>query len=153
MSFVRPLVVPQLVASGRNRFVRDGKNVRSILLDVAPETFAPGGPGLQADVLRVSWRTRIDHRAVYGYYAALCQYMVPIKPRRGGWNGGVSMKSPESEVALAAHAGASTTYADKEASPRRAEVAYEERRAVEKPEASEEIVIEEISIDGMCGVY
>lgn len=63
------------------------------------------------------------------------------------------MKSPDSEVAIAAHAGASTTHADKEASPRRAEVAYEEKQAAEKPKASEEIVIEEISIDGMCGVY
>ncbi len=63
------------------------------------------------------------------------------------------MKSPNSEIALAAHAGASTTYADEEASPQGAEVAYEEKRAAEKPKASEEIVIEEISIDGMCGVY
>jgi mycofactocin precursor len=63
------------------------------------------------------------------------------------------MKSPNSEVVLTAHAGASTTFADKEASPQRAEVAYEEKQAAEKPKASEEIVIEEISIDGMCGVY
>ena len=63
------------------------------------------------------------------------------------------MKSPTSGVTLATHAGASTTHADKEASPQRAEAAYEERRAAEKPKASEEIVIEEISIDGMCGVY
>ena len=63
------------------------------------------------------------------------------------------MKSPDSEVALAAHTGASTTYASEEASPQCAEVAYEERQAAEKPKASEEIVIEEISIDGMCGVY
>ena len=71
-----------------------------------------------------------------------------------GWPGkGRIMKSLESKVDLAAHAGASTTYADKEASPQRAEVAYEEKRAAEKPKASEEIVIEEINIDGMCGVY
>ena len=63
------------------------------------------------------------------------------------------MKRPISEVVLTEHAQVSTTYADKEASPQRAEVAYEERRAAEKPKASEEIVIEEISIDGMCGVY
>lgn len=63
------------------------------------------------------------------------------------------MKSPNSEIVLTTHAEASTTYADKEALPQRAEVAYEERRAAEKPKASEEIVIEEISIDGMCGVY
>lgn len=63
------------------------------------------------------------------------------------------MKSPYSEVPLTTHAGAGTIYADKEASPQRAEVAYEEKRAAEKPKASEEIVIEEISIDGMCGVY
>jgi mycofactocin precursor len=65
----------------------------------------------------------------------------------------VIVKSPTSEVALAAHAEPSTTYADKEAFPQRAEVAHEERHATEKPKASEEIVIEEISIDGMCGVY
>jgi mycofactocin precursor len=72
-----------------------------------------------------------------------------------GWpgKGGVIMKSLESNVGLAAPAGASTAYTDKETSPQRAEVAYEERRAAEKPKASEEIVIEEISIDGMCGVY
>ena len=63
------------------------------------------------------------------------------------------MKSPTSEVSLTTRVESSTTYADKEASPQRAEVAYEERRAAEKPKASEEIVIEEISIDGMCGVY
>ncbi len=63
------------------------------------------------------------------------------------------MKSPTSEAALTARAGASTIHADKEASPRRAEAAYEDRRAAEKPKASEEILIEEISIDGMCGVY
>jgi mycofactocin precursor len=63
------------------------------------------------------------------------------------------MKSPTSEVALATHVEASPTYTDEEASPQRAEVAYEEKRAAEKPKASEEIVIEEISIDGMCGVY
>jgi mycofactocin precursor len=68
-------------------------------------------------------------------------------------NGGVIMKSPTSEVALTTHAGASTVYADKEASPQHAEVVLEEKPAAEKPKASEEILIEEISIDGMCGVY
>jgi mycofactocin precursor len=63
------------------------------------------------------------------------------------------MKSPTSEVALTEHAEASAVYADKDASLRRAEVAHEEKQAAEKPKASEEIVIEEISIDGMCGVY
>lgn len=63
------------------------------------------------------------------------------------------MKSIDSKVALAAHAGASTAYADREASPQRAEVAYEEKRVAEKPVMSEEIAIEEINIDGMCGVY
>ena len=63
------------------------------------------------------------------------------------------VKSLDSKVALEAHAGAGTTYADKEASPQPADAAYEEKRAAEKPRASEEIVIEEISIDGMCGVY
>jgi mycofactocin precursor len=90
---------------------------------------------------------------VYEYYAALFPCKELTKPRRGGRNGGVIMKSPTSEVALTERAGVSTTYADKEASPQRAEVAREEKQAAEKPKASEEIVIEEISIDGMCGVY
>lgn len=63
------------------------------------------------------------------------------------------MKSIDTEVALAAPTGAGTIYADTKASPRRAEVPYEEKQAAEKPHASEEIVIEEINIDGMCGVY
>lgn len=63
------------------------------------------------------------------------------------------MKSLESKVALAVPAGASTAYAEEKVAPRRAEVVHEEERAAEKPRASEEIVIEEISIDGMCGVY
>ena len=63
------------------------------------------------------------------------------------------MKSPTSEVALTTHAGASTAYADKEASSQRADVVLEEKPAAEKPKASDEILIEEISIDGMCGVY
>ena len=71
----------------------------------------------------------------------------------GGRKGGVIVKSLEREVDLAARAESGTTYADKEASPQRTELAYEEKRAAEKPKASEEIVIEEINIDGMCGVY
>jgi mycofactocin precursor len=63
------------------------------------------------------------------------------------------MKSPTKGVVLTTHAGASTAYADKEASPQRAEVTLEEKSVAEKPKASEEILIEEISIDGMCGVY
>jgi mycofactocin precursor len=65
----------------------------------------------------------------------------------------VIVKSLDKEGAVASHAGASTTSVDREASSQRAEVALEEKRAAEKPEASEEIVIEEINIDGMCGVY
>ncbi len=63
------------------------------------------------------------------------------------------MKSLERKGALAAHAGASTTYVDTKSPSQRAEVAYEEKQAAEKPKVSEEIAIEEISIDGMCGVY
>jgi mycofactocin precursor len=37
--------------------------------------------------------------------------------------------------------------------PRRIEPAAAERQTAEKPQVSEEIVLEEISIDGMCGVY
>ena len=73
-------------------------------------------------------------------------------PRRGGRNGGVIVKSPTSEVALTEHAEANNVYAVKEASPQRREVTHE-KQVAEKPKASEEIVIEEISIDGMCGVY
>ncbi len=69
----------------------------------------------------------------------------------GGRKGGVIVKSLEREVAVAAKTG--NKYAVREASPQRDEVAYKEERAAEKPKASEEIVIEEISIDGMCGVY
>jgi mycofactocin precursor len=61
------------------------------------------------------------------------------------------VKSLEREVAVAANTG--TEYAVREASPQGDDVANKEERAAEKPKASEEIVIEEISIDGMCGVY
>ncbi|HZG62898.1 MAG TPA: mycofactocin precursor MftA [Rubrobacteraceae bacterium] len=63
------------------------------------------------------------------------------------------MKSLESKVTLVAPAGASTTYSGEETSPKRTEVAYEAKGATEKPRVSEEIAIEEINIDGMCGVY
>ncbi|HSL00408.1 MAG TPA: mycofactocin precursor MftA [Rubrobacteraceae bacterium] len=63
------------------------------------------------------------------------------------------MKSLDSRVVLAEPVGASTTHAEKEALPQRAEAAHAEARAAETPRTSEEIVIEEISIDGMCGVY
>ncbi len=69
----------------------------------------------------------------------------------GGRKGGVIVKSLEKEVTVAVNTG--TEGAAREASPQRYKVAYKEERAAEKPEASEEIVIEEISIDGMCGVY
>ncbi len=75
-------------------------------------------------------------------------------PRQSTWNGGVIVKSSESKVTHAAHEGASATYADREKSPQRpADAEHEEKRSAEKPKTSEEIVIEEISIDGMCGVY
>lgn len=62
------------------------------------------------------------------------------------------MKSLEKEVVFAERAGGRTTHADDQAT-RRAEVVREEKPVAEKPRASEEIVIEEINIDGMCGVY
>ena len=40
-----------------------------------------------------------------------------------------------------------------ETASQQTEAAYAQQRASGKPEASEEIVIEEINIDGMCGVY
>ena len=63
------------------------------------------------------------------------------------------MKSLESKIVPVGQAGTNTTYADREIPPRRAEVSREEKTAAEKPKVSEEIAIEEISIDGMCGVY
>lgn len=63
------------------------------------------------------------------------------------------MKSLESKVTLMAPAEAGTTYAGEETSPQRTEVASEAKGATEKPRVSEEIAIEEINIDGMCGVY
>jgi mycofactocin precursor len=62
------------------------------------------------------------------------------------------MKSLEREVAPAERAGTGTAHVE-EATPRGTEAAHEDRQVAEKPKASEEIVIEEISIDGMCGVY
>ena len=62
------------------------------------------------------------------------------------------MKSLERKSAPEGHAATSTTYADRE-TQQRAEVAYEKKQAAEKPKVSEEIAIEEINIDGMCGVY
>ena len=61
------------------------------------------------------------------------------------------MKSLDKEVPATGRPGASSTRADGE-TPRRTEAAREEKTA-EKPKLSEEIAIEEINIDGMCGVY
>ena len=69
----------------------------------------------------------------------------------GGRKGGAIVKSLEREVTVAANT--ATEYAVREASPQRDDVANKAERAAEKPKSSEEIVIEEISIDGMCGVY
>ncbi len=63
------------------------------------------------------------------------------------------MKNTDGKAALAERTGASTAYADKETPSRSATAVREEKQAAEKPHASKEIVIEEISIDGMCGVY
>lgn len=46
-----------------------------------------------------------------------------------------------------------STDAREEALAHQNKLAFGKERAEEKPQASEEIVIEEISIDGMCGVY
>lgn len=46
-----------------------------------------------------------------------------------------------------------TTNEENAISAQQAEAASENEAAGEKPKASEEIMIEEISIDGMCGVY
>jgi mycofactocin precursor len=59
---------------------------------------------------------------------------------------------PDGNVALATGTGASTFDAREGASPRRVEAVSEEVRTEEGPRASEEIVIEEIGIDGMGGV-
>lgn len=63
------------------------------------------------------------------------------------------MKSIESKVALADRARTGTTRADEEMLPRREKAAREEKQTAEKPKVFEEILIEEINIDGMCGVY
>ena len=62
------------------------------------------------------------------------------------------MKSLERKAAPEGHAATSTAYADGKAQ-QRVEVAYEKKQVAEKPKVSEEIAIEEINIDGMCGVY
>lgn len=63
------------------------------------------------------------------------------------------MKSIERKAALVDRTGVGTIHAVEEASSRREKVAHEEKQTAEKPEVSEEIMIEEINIDGMCGVY
>ncbi len=63
------------------------------------------------------------------------------------------MERLDGGVAVVAGAGPSTGNPRVEALPKQAEVASEKERVEEKPRVSEEIVIEEISIDGMCGVY
>jgi mycofactocin precursor len=63
------------------------------------------------------------------------------------------MTNPDGRVAAIEEDTAGTVDAREVTIPRRAEAPAEERRAAEKPQATDEIVIEEISIDGMCGVY
>lgn len=60
------------------------------------------------------------------------------------------MKSSESSAAVAEDRGAVGTL-EREVAPER--TAAPEKPVAEKPKASEEITIEEINIDGMCGVY
>lgn len=61
------------------------------------------------------------------------------------------MKGYDGEAALAARAEAAR--GDGGGPEQRAGMILDKRPDAEKPRASEEIVIEEISIDGMCGVY
>ena len=61
------------------------------------------------------------------------------------------MKSLEREAAHMPRA--ETARAEKVMSSRQAGALHQDKEVAEKPKASEEIVIEEISIDGMCGVY
>ena len=63
------------------------------------------------------------------------------------------MTRPDDKLALIEEGGAGMVGDREEALPQRVEAASEEGQTAEKPQASEEIVIEEISIDGMCGVY
>ncbi len=63
------------------------------------------------------------------------------------------MERLDGGVAVVVGAGPRTGNLQVEALPKQAEVASEKERVEQKPRASEEIVIEEISIDGMCGVY
>lgn len=64
------------------------------------------------------------------------------------------MNDTDGRTALAERAEVSATQAGKEAGKdAAAPQAGTAREAVEKPETTGEIVIEEINIDGMCGVY
>ena len=63
------------------------------------------------------------------------------------------MSSPDGKAALIEEARAGTVGVREETLDRRVEAVSEERQTAEKPQVSEEIVLEEISIDGMCGVY
>ena len=63
------------------------------------------------------------------------------------------MERLDGGVAVVSGAGPSIGDLRVEALPKQPEVASEKQRVEEKPQASEEIVIEEINIDGMCGVY
>lgn len=63
------------------------------------------------------------------------------------------MKNPDGKVAPVADSRTGKVDAREGTLSRRPELASEQEQAEKKPRASEEIVIEEISIDGMCGVY
>lgn len=63
------------------------------------------------------------------------------------------MAEPVGKDASLIDTGLEATNNEKETSVQQAEAGSEKRSTEEKPQASEEIIIEEISIDGMCGVY
>lgn len=63
------------------------------------------------------------------------------------------MEKLEEKVTPTPGASPGSDNAREEVSRRQLEIVASEKKTEEKPEASEQIVIEEISIDGMCGVY
>jgi mycofactocin precursor len=63
------------------------------------------------------------------------------------------MRRLEGRDALVTGLDSGTYTVREEGLPKQTKVASDKENVEEKPRASEEIVIEEISIDGMCGVY
>ena len=98
----------------------------------------------------LAFAARFALRTAYKYH--VFSYCVRGWLRRSGQKGG-NVERTDDRVALVTPTGPGTAHLREEESPRWVEAALDERQVEDKPRASEEIVIEEISIDGMCGVY